>query len=155
MIKLLNNLYLFRGLPESDISRIEEITELEAYTKGDQIFRQGETAESFFVIRYGTVNIELDDEDDKGERTAVATLGTGSHFGEMAFLDNEPRSANATAATDSDIIRISYASMMELLESDPRMSIHVYRELSKFLCSRLRLTTLDLSYERGQNLGYL
>jgi len=155
MIKLLNNLYLFRGLPDSDISRIEEIAELESYTQGDRIFRQGEAAESFFVIQHGTVNIELDDEGDKGGRIAVATLGTGSHFGEMAFLDNEPRSANATAATDSDIIKISYASMRKLLESDPRISVHVYRELSKFLCSRLRLTTLDLSYERSLNLGHL
>jgi hypothetical protein len=50
---------------------------------------------------------------------------------------------------DSDI------SMLELLESDPKMSIHVYRELSEFLCSHLRLTTLDLGYERGKNLGFL
>ena len=155
MNKLINNLYLFKGLPDSDVSRIEEIAELESYTQGDQVFRQGESADSFFIIQHGTVSIELDDEDDKGERIEVATLGTGSHFGEMSFLDNEPRSANAIAATDSDIIRISYTSMRELLESDPQILIHVYRELARFLCSRLRLTTLDLSYERSRNLGYL
>ena len=155
MITLLNNLYLFRGLPDTDLSRIEEISELESYKQGDPIFRQGQSADSFFVIQYGTVSIELDDEEGKGERIEVATLGTGSHFGEMSFLDNEPRSANATAATRSDIIKIKYASMRELIESDPRISIHVYRELARFLCSRLRLTTLDLSYERSRNLGYL
>ena len=155
MIKLLNDLYLFRGLPDSDLSRIEEIAELESYTQGDQIFKQGENADSFFVIQYGSVSIELDDEDGTGERIEVATLGTGSHFGEMSFLDNEPRSANATAVSHSDIIKIKYASMRELLESDPQISIHVYRELAQFLCSRLRLTTLDLSYERSKNLGYL
>ncbi|MDJ0956814.1 MAG: cyclic nucleotide-binding domain-containing protein [Arenicellales bacterium] len=155
MIKLLDNLYLFRGLPDSDLSRIAEIAELKSYARGEQVFRQGDSADSFFVIQYGTVNIELDDEDGKGERIEVATLGTGSHFGEMSFLDNEPRSANASVATDSDIIKISYASMRELLESDSKISIHVYRELAKFLCSRLRLTTLDLSYERSKNLGYL
>ena len=49
----------------------------------------------------------------------------------------------------------SNSSMLELLESDPNMSIHVYRELSEFLCSHLRLTTLNPSYERGKNLGFL
>lgn len=155
MDKQLNNLYLFRGLPNSDLSKVQEIAELESYAKGEQIFRQGEDADSFFVIQYGAVSIDLDDEDGEGERVEVSTYGTGSHFGEMAFLDNEPRSANATAATDSDIIRISYASMSKLLESDPQISIHVYRELARFLCGRLRLTTLDLSYERSKNLGHL
>ena len=50
MIKLLKNLYLFRGLPDGDLSRIEEIAELESYSEGDQVFRQGESADSFSSV---------------------------------------------------------------------------------------------------------
>ena len=155
MKSLLNNLYLFKGLSDETMSRIEAIAQVERFSKDAQIFQQGEVADSFFVIQYGSVNIELDNEDESGKRIVVATLGTGSHFGEMAFLDDEPRSAYATAATDCDLVRLRYREMNELLESDLSMSIHVYRELARFLCSRLRLTTLDLGYERSQILGHL
>lgn len=155
MIKLLNNLYLFKGLTSDQLKKIEAIAGSESFSKDDPIFSLGETADSFFVIQYGTVRLELDDEDDQGNRVEIAVLGTGSHFGEMGFLDNEPRSAHATAASSSSIVRIGYAPMKNLLESDQEIAVHVYRELARFLCSRLRLTTLDLSYERSKNLGYL
>ncbi|HCX88829.1 MAG TPA: hypothetical protein DG761_12485 [Gammaproteobacteria bacterium] len=155
MTKLLENLYMFRGLSAADLSRIEAIAELESYSSGDLIFRQNDAADAFFVIQHGTVNIELDEEGDTGGHIAVATLGTGSHFGEMGFIDNQPRSASAIAASYSDILRIGYSAMKEVLESDSELSIHVYQQLARFLCSRLRLTTLDLRYERSQNLGHL
>jgi len=155
MIKLLENLYIFRGLSGADLSRIEAIAELESYSSGDLIFRQNDAADAFFVIQHGTVNIELDEEGDTSDHIVVATLGTGSHFGEMAFLDNQPRSASAIAASYSDILRIGYSAMKEVLESDSALSIHVYKQLARFMCSRLRLTTLDLKYERSQNLGHL
>ena len=155
MIKLLENLYIFRGLSNEDLSKIEAIAELESYSSGDLIFRQNDVADAFFVIQHGMVNIELDEKVDKSGHIAVATLGTGSHFGEMGFLDDQPRSASAIAASYSDILRIDYSATKEVLESDSALSIHVYKQLAIFMCSRLRLTTLDLKYERSRNLGHL
>tara|TARA_B100000029_G_scaffold339624_1_gene331855 strand:- start:120 stop:587 length:468 start_codon:yes stop_codon:yes gene_type:complete len=155
MIKLLDTLYMFRGLSADDLSRIETISELESYSTGDLIFSQNDVADALYVIQHGTVNIELDGEGDTGRDIAVATLGTGSHFGEMGFLDNQPRSASAIAASHSDILRIGYSAMKTLLESDSLLATHVYKQLAGFLCSRLRLTTLDLKYERSRNLGHL
>ena len=155
MIKLLDTLYMFRGLSADDLSRIETISELESYSTGDLIFSQNDVADALYVIQHGTVNIELDGEGDTGRDIALATLGTGSHFGEMGFLDNQPRSASAIAASHSDILRIGYSAMKTLLESDSLLATHVYKQLAGFLCSRLRLTTLDLKYERSRNLGHL
>lgn len=50
MIKLLENLYIFRGLSDEDLSKIEAIAELESYSSGDLIFRQNDVADAFFVI---------------------------------------------------------------------------------------------------------
>jgi CRP-like cAMP-binding protein len=155
MIKLLENLYIFRGLSDEDLSKIEAIAELESYSSGDLIFRQNDVADAFFVIQHGMVNIELDEKVDKSGHIAVATLGTGSHFGEMGFLDDQPRSASAIAASYSNILRIGYSATKEVLKSDSALSIHVYKQLAIFMCSRLRLTTLDLKYERSRNLGHL
>ena len=152
MTNLLHNLYLFEGLGESDLTQIEKISELKSYEAGEEIFCQGANAHSFYVIQYGRVRIDLIEEDDT--QIEIATYGTGSHFGELALLDNEPRSASATAVTNSDVIRIPYASMINLLENNAHIAIHFYRELSRFLCGRLRLTTLDLSYARMENVSY-
>ncbi len=152
MDKLLHNLYLFKGLGTSDLQLIEDIALLRSFAAGDEIFHQGDIAESFYVIQYGSVRIDQDTTD--GNRVEVAALGTGSHFGEMSLLDNELRSATATSVTNSDIIGISYSEINKLLESHPHIAIHFYYELSRFLCSRLRLTTIDLSYSKSQNISY-
>ena len=150
MLQLLQDLYLFKGLGSSDLALIEDISELKSYRSDERIFNQADTADSFYVIQHGSVSIDQSEDDE--HTVQVASLGTGSHFGEMALLDNEPRSASASAMSDSDIVRIAYAPMLELLNLNPKIEVHFYRELSKFLCSRLRFTTLDLSYSRSQNV---
>jgi CRP-like cAMP-binding protein len=150
MLQLLQNLYLFKGLEQSDLALVEEISELKLYRASENIFHQADTANSFYVIQRGSVRIDQSEDDENSVQ--VATLGTGSHFGEMAMLDNEPRSATASAISDSDIVRVPYDPMIDLLKSNSRIEVHFYRELSKFLCSRLRFTTLDLSYSRSQNV---
>ena len=152
-MKMLHHLYLFKGLEDSSLERIEAIAELEHFTAGQPIFAYGDPAGSFYIIQHGSVEITL--EEDGAEAVEVAKLGTGSHFGEMALLDNEPRSANAVALSDSDIIRIDYDDLKALMADSPEIALHIYREFSRFLCSRLRLTTLDLTFARSQNLSHL
>ena len=149
MNKSLHHLYLFKGLSPSDLELVENIAELAAYAPDQKIFSQGDSADSFYVIQHGVVRIYQEEEDEPP--VEIATYGTGSHFGEMAFLDNLPRSATATALAHSDMICIRYDAMKTLLDSQPHISIYFYRELAKFLCSRLRLTTLDLSNARSEN----
>ena len=96
MEKLLNQLYLFEGLDESYIAKIEEISELRAYSPGELIFSQGDIADAIFMIQHGAVSIIH--RDDDGEEVEIAKLGTGSHFGEMSMLDNASRSASASSA---------------------------------------------------------
>ena len=67
MIKLLENLYIFRGLSDEDLSKIEAIAELESYSSGDLIFRQNDVADAFFVIQHGMVNIKKEEKVDKEE----------------------------------------------------------------------------------------
>ncbi len=149
---MLKHLYLFEGLDESYVAKIEEIAELRAYSPGELIFSQGDIADAIFMIQHGAVSINH--REDDGEVVEIAKLGTGSHFGEMSMLDSESRSASASSDAYSDIVRISYEAMINLLESDSHIAIHVYREISRFLCSRLRLTSLDLIHLRTQHPGF-
>jgi CRP/FNR family transcriptional regulator, cyclic AMP receptor protein len=69
------------------------------YNAGDVIFRQGDEAEELYVIQSGTVEIRL------GNRL-LDTLPERSIFGEMALIDDAPRSATAIAATDVTLVPV-------------------------------------------------
>src|SRR5690606_29086689 len=103
-----------------------------------------------YVIKYGSVRIHQ--KTVSGENMEVAILGTGSHFGEMAFLDGESRSASATAAEKSDIVELDYEKLQMILKENFPIAVHFYRELAQFLCGRLRVTTNDLGFAREKNL---
>lgn len=149
---LLQNVYLFKGLSADQLSAISEAGRLETYNAGDDLFSQGESAKAMYVIKYGSVRIHQKSSSDN--KIEVATLGTGSHFGEMAFVDGEVRSASATAIEKSEIVVLDYDKLNSILQKDNSIAVSFYKELSHFLCGRLRITTNDLSYSREKNLSH-
>ncbi len=149
---LLQNVYLFKGLGAAQLEMINEVASVENYGPGDDIFSQGDKAMALYIVKYGSVRILQ--KTHTGESIEVAALGTGSHFGEMAFVDGQPRSASAVAIEKSEIIYIPYSNLEQLLKLNPTIAVHIYRELAHFLCGRLRMTTQDLSFAREKNLSH-
>lgn len=151
-INLLKNVYLFKTLTEDELNVINEIAEMKTYNAGDIIFTESSPAEAMFVINFGSVRIHQKTKD--GDELEIAVLGTGSHFGEMGFLDQEKRSASAVAIEKSDIVSINYEDLKKALESDVNIAKDFYQSLSNFLIRRLRITTNDLSFSRQKNLSH-
>ncbi|MCH2533232.1 MAG: cyclic nucleotide-binding domain-containing protein [Bdellovibrionales bacterium] len=151
-MNLLKNVYLFKTLSEDEINVINEVAEMKTYNAGDIIFSEGSSSEAMYVINFGSVRIQQKTKD--GDDLEVAVLGTGSHFGEMGFLDNEKRSASAVAIEKSDIVSINYDDLKKALESDVNIAKDFYQSLSQFLIRRLRITTNDLSFARQKNLSH-
>ncbi len=149
---LLHNIYLFKEMKDVEINIINDICETETYSPGDDVFSQGDVATSLYVISYGSVRIHTKGSD--GDNIEISSLGTGSHFGEMAMLDEEKRSATITAIEKTDIVRISYDKLQIALNNNPNIAVKFYRALSKFLCGRLRITTNDLSFAREKNISH-
>jgi CRP/FNR family cyclic AMP-dependent transcriptional regulator len=148
----LQDIYLFKQMTDKEMMVISEAVETKSYAPGEDIFNQDDTAMALYVIKFGSVRIRK--KSSGGDNIEVATLGTGSHFGEMAFVDGEKRSATATAIEKSDIIKISYDKLRSRLEENPVIAAKFYSSLSHFLCGRLRITTNDLSFSRELNLRY-
>jgi CRP-like cAMP-binding protein len=96
---------------------------------GGIIFREGEEADELFVIKSGYVRIQI------GNRT-MADLSANSIFGEMALIDNEPRSATAVAVTDVELIPVSEKKFLFLVSQTPYFALKVMRVLAQ----RLRVT---------------
>ena len=96
---------------------------------GEVIFKEGDAADQLFVIKSGEVGIQ------SGNRT-LAELSANHIFGEMALIDDAPRSATATAKTDVELVPISEKQFLFLVSQTPFFALKVMRVLAR----RLRAT---------------
>ena len=93
---------------------------------GEVIFRQGDPAEELFVIKSGKVEIRL------GNRL-VDTLPELAIFGEMALIDNAPRSATAIAATNVTLVPVTEKQFLVMVGHTPYFALNVMRALVRRL----------------------
>lgn len=113
---------------------MHQIVKVEKYTKGDVIFKEGSYGQVVYLIIKGKVEIaKMVD----GKKIVIETLGSGDLFGEMSFVDSEPRSATAIAVEDAEV------GMMDkmILDIEINKLSDDAREIMKTLVERLRKTT--------------
>lgn len=91
----LKSVPLLSSLISSERAKFAEALEEVSFEKGDAIVQQGAEGDTFFIIRKGTVNVTIMDED--GGSNEVKKLGKGDFFGERALIKQEPRAATVTA----------------------------------------------------------
>jgi CRP/FNR family transcriptional regulator, cyclic AMP receptor protein len=103
--------------------------ETRSFKAGDIIFREGDSARDLFVIKSGQVRVQI------GNRT-VTELSPDTIFGEMALIDDEPRSATTIAATDVELVPVSEKQFLFLVSQTPYFALKVMRVLAQ----RLRQT---------------
>lgn len=97
---------LLSELPKDAFARMLRAVELLRVPAGEVLLREGQAAESFFMVARGAVVVTRDE-----GRTVLARPGEGSVLGEMALLSNAPRMATVTAAEDSDILHFGRAAI--------------------------------------------
>lgn len=127
----------------------QTLTELEAcmralhYRAGARIFSSGDTGDDIYLIRRGVVRIVLPLADGRSHH--LASFGRGGFFGEMAFLDRQPRSADAIAFTDCDLFVLSRQRFDELVAHHKMLGMNLMEGLALLLAERLRQanTALD------------
>lgn len=91
--------------------------------EGEVLFRAGEAGDTMLLVLEGKIDIRL------GERT-VETLGLHGLAGEMALIDNTPRSATAVAVTGGEIALIDRQTFLDLVQEVPTFSLYVMRILA-------------------------
>lgn len=149
---LLHNVYLFKDMTPAELQMIEGIAKLTSYNPGDEVFNKNDEAHAVYVIKFGSVRIQ--NKGASGNDIEVAILGTGSHFGEMAFVDDAKRSATVTVIERAELVELEFDKLKKLLNEQPAVAVKFYKSLSHFLCGRLRITTNDLSFARELNLRH-
>jgi CRP-like cAMP-binding protein len=123
----LKSIWLFSGCSGSELRKIRSSLDSVAVPAGKVLVEEGRIGQEFFIIVVGTAKVTRN-----GRK--VATLGPGSHFGELALLDRRPRSASVISETDMDVLVMSQRQFNGLLESVPTIA----RKMLSALATRLR-----------------
>jgi len=94
--ELFSRVALFEGIAPEDRVALAKAAALRTYRRGETIVEQGQPGDAFYVIVKGRVAVAIVAPD--GREVVLNSLGEGEHFGEMALLDDAPRSAPARSA---------------------------------------------------------
>lgn len=131
---MLKDIPLFSGLEDNEIAALEKATIRKKFQKNAILFSEGDATDSLYIIRTGKVKIIINDEE--GREVILSILGPGEHFGEMALLDNGPRSACAMTKEPTEVLIIRKKDLMNVFSSSP-----IVFNLLKGLTNRLRKAT--------------
>lgn len=140
----LRQVALFEGMGGGDLEEILEISEPVLVEADEYVFEEGDRGDHFFIIVRG--EIELRKASGKGVKR-LAMLRTGQAFGEMALLNQTPRSASAYAVSDTYMLSVSRDAFSEILGGDT-LAVRLLRNLSKALWA----TSVRLAARQAQQL---
>ena len=132
--QVMENLFLFRGLPFNARLRVARICEARSIGPGEIIAEQGDPGNAMYVMVQGQVQIT------RGNKP-IATVGAGQHFGEISLLDERPRSATVTSVGPGSVIIIHRDALLELCQREPGLGNKVLLALATSLAGRLRTST--------------
>jgi len=136
-----DDMALFKDLTPVELQSVRRLLERSEFAHGAPVFREGDEGDRLHLIAKGRVSIKVRLDDDTRARR-LATFNPGVMFGEMALLERQRRSADAFARGEHVVLYTLSAERFETLaHDDPALAIKVYRNLSRELAARLRITT--------------
>lgn len=122
---------LFQQVPEADLVAFARLVRERRESRGSLILSQGDRGDALFLIRSGQVKVSVVADD--GREVILSVLGPGNFFGELALLDDAPRSAHVTAMEDTVLLQLHREDFRNRLTLSPELSISLLRELSQRL----------------------
>ena len=137
-LELLRSHPVFGGLESSQVSRLGTYARTRRVRAGVTIFTKGDAGTALFAVSTGTVKITVPSID--GREAMFNLLHAGEIFGEIALLDGRPRTADAVAMTDCELMVIERRDFLTFVHSDPSVAL----KLIELLCGRLRFASEHL-----------
>ena len=139
-LKTLEKIPVFKNLNKKELTEVVRLTHERVYKKDEFVFKKMAPAEGMYVLLEGEVKIT-----DTDSKTIFAELESGDFFGELALLDEEPRSASAIATTSAKLIGFFRTDLLTLIKRYPELGNKILLNLSKVLGERLRRTNIELA----------
>lgn len=120
-VELLRRVPLFSELSEAELAGISHVAVPRSYPKGVRVFHEGDDSDACYIVRNGDLRVTREHPD--GRAIALATLGPGDIFGELAMLDGEARSASVESLSECDLLALPAADVRRLLASAPETTV--------------------------------
>jgi CRP/FNR family transcriptional regulator, cyclic AMP receptor protein len=130
-VEVLLSVPLFRQVPEAELAAVALLLRERSYPKGAVLLSQGDVGDALFLVRSGQVKVSVIAED--GREVILSVLGPGSFFGEMALLDDEPRSAHVIAMESTVLLQLRGEDFRERVKLSPALGVSLLREMSRRL----------------------
>ena len=143
-LSLLRNHFLFRDLPPAVIEHLGSYMKTRKVARGATVFAKGDPGSGLMGVLSGTVKISV--ASTEGKDIVLNMFREGEIFGEIALLDGRPRTADATAMSDCELIVIERRDFVPFLRDNPDVTLRFI----EVLCSRLRHTS-----EQVQDVTFL
>ena len=134
-IDILKNSELFKTLTHDELNTLAALSIKRTVPKNTLVIGEGDISNSLYLIKSGKVNVTVSNED--GREMILSTLQSGDHFGELALLDEDCRSASIITVEKCEFIIIHQADFYVLLQEHWSIAINVI----KYLCKRVRFIT--------------
>jgi CRP-like cAMP-binding protein len=131
----LQNMSLFRQLKPLEIKFVDGLMHERRYLQDEIIFDEGEEGQALYLVMAGRVQISRGPE---GSRQLVTDMGPGSFFGDLALLDNSPRSAQARALDACEVAVFFRDDFLALMETDAVIGYKISLALARHIGQRLR-----------------
>ena len=137
--ELIRTVPIFSELSDEEIGAVARHASRRQFQKDAVIFFENEPGDTLYVVATGRVRVSILGDD--GREVILSVLGPGDFFGEMALLDNDPRSATTIAAEDTELLCLSRPDFEKVLSESPTMMM----ALIKVLTTRLRHANQQIS----------
>jgi serine phosphatase RsbU (regulator of sigma subunit) len=139
---------VFDGLEGPDLEMLSQVVERRRVPAESVICREGEIGHEFYIIRAGTVVISKRFEDE--HEHVLAVKSSGEFFGEIALIEDKPRTATVTAMVDVELLAITEETFDHVLVRNPAIAMTILRHVSNNLRQTDRQTILDQERKNKQ-----
>ena len=112
-VELLGRVPLFADMSADELDRIVSVAIPRSFPKGVRVFHEGDSSDACYVVRNGDLRVTREHSD--GRAIALATLGSGDFFGELAMLDGGSRSASVETLTDAELLALPAMDMRRVI----------------------------------------
>jgi CRP/FNR family cyclic AMP-dependent transcriptional regulator len=130
-VALLHRVPLFSELSSEDLERIARVAVPRSYPKGVRVFHEGDRSDACYIVRSGALRVTREHPD--GRAIALATLGPGDIFGELAMLDGEARSASVEALSECELLALPASDVRQLLQGSSEITVKLVVALTRRL----------------------
>ena len=126
-MKYLDRVDLFDGLSDEQAEVLKGRSRIRSFAPNTIVVNEGDDGSSLFVVQSGSLKVFLTD--NVGREVTLSLLDPGDYFGELALLDDSPRSASVIALTRSEVLQIPRVAFLALIEAHPACMQIVVRNL--------------------------